>query len=51
MPRKVTLHPIQAQRFQRVERLKAEMERKREEYGEAVNKYVEAKTNLEATKE
>ncbi|WP_029458205.1 hypothetical protein [Solidesulfovibrio alcoholivorans] len=46
---KVAVHPILAKRIEHAEKLKVGMETKRQEYGEAVAKYVEAKANLERT--
>ena len=46
MPSKITVHPILAKRIEHVEKLKAEMERTRQEYGEAVDRYVEARLKI-----
>lgn len=50
MGSKVTVHPIQAQRLKHLAMLKADMERKRDEYGEAVDRYVHAKIQTERDK-
>lgn len=51
MPSKITVHPILAKRIEHVKKLRAEMERTRQEYGEAVDRYVEAKARLEIAME
>lgn len=50
MDSKITVHPILAQRLKHLAMLKTEMEQKRAEYGEAVNRYVSAKIQMERDK-